>query len=72
MKYKNAAVGSPSFGLPTPDLVLPKDPQWQIHITRRLLEMLATTCPWLLQPQAFIRFPKITSKGDLGVYSMGQ
>lgn len=57
-------MGSPSFELSTPDQVLPKDPQWQIHITMLLLEMLATTLPWLLQSQVFIRFPKITSKGD--------
>lgn len=48
---KKATVGIPNLGLPTPDLVLPEDPQWKTHISSLLLlETLTTTCPRLSLP----------------------
>lgn len=49
MKHEKATVGSPSFGIPTPDLVLPEHPQLKIHISKLLLEMLTTNPPKLSQ-----------------------
>lgn len=49
MKNEKATVRSPSFGIPTPDLVLPEYPQLKTHISKLLLEMLTTTPPKLSQ-----------------------